>query len=134
MFNLHKTLSIHKKTVLFGEGGFNVKCKLKPTQEHQGYDLTGFSTFTGCTFSKDGEAFFGDVFELTLNLDEIRERTNETPVQGWYVSVIFPQIGDREIEFRIENAPIDRLIGTILLRCSKVGNGTKVNRDNLGGM
>lgn len=137
MFNLHETLSIHKKTVLFNEGGFNVNCKLKPNKEHKGYSLTGFSTFTGCTFSKDGEAFFGDLFELTLDLNAIREHTDKTPVRGWFISVVFPQIGNKEIEFKIESAPIDRLIGTILLRCSAVdkdGNGKRINRNNTGGI
>ena len=92
MFNLHETLSLHKKTVLFGEGGFNVKCKLKPYKTHEGFSLTGFTTFTGCTFTKDGEAVFGDVFELTLDLNAIREHTTETPVQGWYIIVQFPQL------------------------------------------
>lgn len=137
MFNLHNLLKVHKKTVLFGEGGFNVNCTLKPTKNDTGYSLTGFSTFTGCTFTKDGEAVFGDLFEITLNLDDIREKTDKTPVQGWYISVVFPQINNKEIEFRIENAPIDRLIGTVLLRCSAVANyggGTRINRGNTGGI
>lgn len=137
MFSLHKTLSFHKKTVLFNEGGFNVKCRLKPSKTHEGFSLFGFSTFTGCTFTKDGEAVFGDIFELTLDLNAIREKTNETPVQGWYVVVTFPQINNKEIEFRIENAPIDRSIGTVLLKCSAVantGSGTRTNRGNTGGI
>lgn len=136
MFNLHETLAVHKKTVLFGKGGFNVDCKLKPNKEHEGFSLTGFSTFTGCTFSKDGEAFFGDLFELTLDLNAIREHTDKMPVNGWYISVYFPQI-KREIDFKIENAPVDRLIGSILLRCSAVaanGGGKRVNRDYKGGI
>ena len=135
--NLFETLSIHKETVLFNGGGFNVDCTLKPTQTHEGYSLTGFSTFTGCMFSKDGEAFFGDLFELTLDLNKVREKTEKMPVQGWYVSVKFPQIGNKEVEFRIENAPLDRLIGTILLRCSAVtdkNGGKRINRDNTGGI
>lgn len=137
MFNLHETLSLHKETVLFGEGGFNVKCKLKPYQKHEGYSLTGFTTFTGCTFTKDGEAIFGDTFEITLDLNAIRKYTTERPVQGWYIVVQFPQLNNKEIEFRIENAPPDRLIGTILLKCSAVantGNGTRINRGNTGGI
>ncbi len=93
--SLYEIFNIHKETVLFSEGGFNVNCTLKPTPEHAGYKLSGFSTFTGCTFSKDGEAFFGDTVE-------------------------FPQLNYRWLSFTVENAPVDRTLGTVLLRCSAV--------------
>lgn len=116
--SLYDTFNIHKETVLFSEGGFNVKCILKPSSNHTGYKLNGFSTFTGCTFSKDGEAFFGDTFELTINLNALQKHTKAVPMRGWIVSVEFPQLNYKWCDFTIENAPLDRTLGTVLLRCS----------------
>lgn len=134
MFDLFKTLSVHKKTVLFNKGGFNVNCILKPDKTHKGFSLSGFSTFTGCTFTKDGEAFFGDLFELTINLEDVFKHTNEEPKKGWFVSVEFPQIQNKKFDFLIEQAPIDRLIGTALLRCSAIGQDFKSTHRAKGGI
>lgn len=118
--SLYEIFNIHKETVLFSEGGFNVNCTLKPTPEHAGYKLSGFSTFTGCTFSKDGEAFFGDTFELTIDLKALQKHTEAIPIRGWLVSVEFPQLNYRWLSFTVENAPVDRTLCTVLLRCSAV--------------
>ena len=130
--SLHDLFKIHKETVLFNkESGFNVECILKPKLEYEGISISGFCSFTGCTFSKDGEAFFGDVFELTINLDELKKYTDSIPLQGWFVSVFFPQINNKKIDFTIENAPVDRTLGTCLLRCSALtdkGKGKRVDR------
>ena len=134
--SLHEILNIHKKTVLFAQGGFNVECILKPNIADKGYKLNGFSTFVGCTFSKDGEAFFGDVFELTINLADLADKTEKIPIAGWIVIVYFPQI-KKSIDFKIENAPIDRLMGTCLLRCSALSQqdeAKRINRYNNGGI
>lgn len=122
--SLYDIFNIHKETVLFSEGGFNVKCILKPSANHKGYNLNGFSSFTGCTFSKDGEAFFGDTFELTINLQALQKYTEAIPTRGWLVAVQFPQLNYKWLDFTIENAPIDRTLGTVLLRCSAVNEKT----------
>lgn len=114
-----------------------MNCVLKPYTNHKGFELYGFSCFTGATFSKDGTAFFGDVFELTIDLNQLSKQTNQIPVRGWDVSVQFPQLNNKWLEFKIESAPIDRTIGTCLLRCSALsedGSGKRVNRNNLGGI
>ncbi|MBQ9149861.1 hypothetical protein IJX73_02910 [bacterium] len=134
--SLHDIFKIHKETVLFSKGGFNVECVLKPNIADEGYKLNGFSTFIGCTFSKDGDAFFGDVFELTINLDELSKYTDKIPVNGWVAIVHFPQI-NKDIDFQIENAPIDRTMGTCLLRCSALSpqsEAKRINRYNNGGI
>lgn len=134
--SLHDIFKVHKKTVLFHEGGFQVDCTLKPNKESDTYNLSGFTNFTGATFTKDGEIIFGDTFELTINLDELSEYTERVPSQGWSVLVHFPQI-NKNVEFLIENAPIDRTLGTCLLRCSAVADKSsskQVKRVDYGGL
>ena len=131
--NLYNILNVHKETVLFSGGGFNVKCKLKPSAKHEGFPLFGFSTFTGCTFSKDGEAFFGDTFEITIDLKQLEKLTDLRPVRGWFVTVEFPQLNDKEVEFQVENAPFDRTMGTYLLRCATATQNKNENRINRNG-
>jgi len=114
-----------------------VDCLLKQNASHEGYPLKGFSTFTGATFDESGAGFFGDSFQMTIDLEDLREKTNLIPVEGWFVDVTFPQMNNATVQFRVEHAPIDRTLGIIMLECSASttqGNGKRVNRNNSGGI
>lgn len=133
---LNDLIKLHKKTII-SNGGFSVDCVLKQNASHEGYPLRGFSLFTGKTFDESGAGYYGDTFQLTLNLDDVREKTNLIPVEGWFVDVTFPQMNNNVVSFRVENAPIDRIRGIIVLECSASttrGNGKRVNRNNSGGI
>ena len=133
---LNSVLKIHKKTIL-QNGGFSVNCTLKQNASHVGYSLKGFSTFIGATFDESGAGFFGDSFQLTIDLEDLREKTNLIPVQGWFVDVTFPQMNNQVVTFRVEHAPIDRTLGVILLECSAStsnGDSKRINRNNSGGI
>lgn len=112
-------------------------CVLKQNASHEGYSLKGFSTFIGATFDESGAGYFGDAFQLTIDLEDLREQTDLIPVKGWFVDVTFPQFNNARVSFCIENAPIDRTMGVILLECSALtsqGQGKRVNRNNSGGI
>lgn len=133
---LNDLFKIHKKSIITN-GGFSVDCVLKQNASHAGYPLRGFSLFTGATFDESGVGYFGDTFQLTLNLDDLREKTNLIPVEGWFVDVTFPQMNNAVVSFRVEHAPIDRTRGLILLECTASttkGNGKRVNRNDSGGI
>lgn len=133
---LNSLLKIHKKSML-KNGGFSVDCILKQNASHEGYPLKGFSTFIGATFDESGAGYFGDSFQLTIDLEDLREKTDLIPVEGWFVDVTFPKMNNAVVSFRVENAPIDRTLGIILLECSAAttqGKGKKVNRNNSGGI
>lgn len=137
MVDLNPLLTLHKKTVLLAGNGLAVECTLKQNKSHEGYPLKGYSNFTGLTFDENGTGFFGDVFELTLDINDVREKTNLPPVQGWLVTVKFPQMNNDEVTFAIENVAIDRTLGMYLLRCSaatSAGQGRKVYRKSPGGI
>lgn len=137
MVDLNPLLTLHKKTVLLAGNGFAVECTLKQNKSHEGYPLKGYSNFTGLTFDENGTGFFGDVFELTLDINDVREKTNLPPVQGWLVTVKFPQMNNDEVTFAIENVATDRTLGMYLLRCSaatSAGQGRKVYRKSPGGI
>ncbi len=137
MVDLNPLLTLHKKTVLLAGNGFAVECVLKQNKSHEGYALKGYSNFTGLTFDENGTGFFGDVFELTLDINDVREKTNLPPVAGWLVTVKFPQMNNDEVTFAIENVAIDRTLGMYLLRCSaatSAGQGKKVYRRSPGGI
>lgn len=137
MVDLNPLLTLHKKTVLLAGNGFAVECKLKQNKSHEGYSLKGYSNFTGLTFDENGTGFFGDVFELTLDINDVREVTNLPPVPGWLVTVKLPQMNNDEVTFAIENVAIDRTLGMFLLRCSaatSAGQGKKVYRKAPGGI
>lgn len=137
MVDLNPLLSLHKKTVLLAGNGFSVECMLKQNKSHEGYSLRGYSNFTGLTFDESGTGFFGDVFELTLDINDVKEKTDLPPVQGWLVTVKFPQMNNDEVTFVIENVAIDRTLGMYLLRCSaatSAGQGKKVYRKSPGGI
>ena len=133
---LNAMFKTHKKAI-FKNGGFSVDCVLKQNASHEGYPLKGFSVFTGATFDESGAGYFGDVFQLTIDLEDLREKTNLIPVSGWLVDVIFPQFNNSLVTFTIDHAPIDRTLGVILLECSAIagqGQGKRVNRNNSGGI
>lgn len=136
MFPLHNLLKVHKKTVFFGENGFSTKCILKPPGIKDGFEISGFVNFTGITIDESGFGNFGDTFELTINLDELKEKTEEIPVKNWMVDVYFPMI-DKWKDFKIENAPLDRTLGMALLRCTAStgqGQGKRIDRTKTGGL
>ena len=83
MFDLHKTLKVHRKTVLVSGNGFSVNCWLKPDLSQEGFQIKGFSTFIGLTFDENGAGFFGDSFELTVNLDDVFEKSTLLPARNW---------------------------------------------------
>jgi hypothetical protein len=137
MVDLNPLLTLHKKTVLVAGNGLSVECLLKQNNSHEGYPLRGYSNFTGLTFDDNGQGFFGDVFELTLDINDVREKTNLIPVAGWLVTVKFPQMNNDQVTFAIENIAIDRTLGLYLLRCSaatSAGQGKKVYRRSPGGI
>ena len=133
---LNSLFKLHKKAII-KNGGFSVDCVLKQNSSHEGYPLKGFSTFIGATFDESGAGFFGDSFQLTIDLEDLREKTNLIPTQGWFVDVTFPQMNNSVVSFRVENAPIDRTMGIILLECSastNKGNGKRISRNSSGGI
>lgn len=137
MFDLHKTLKVHRKTVLVSGNGFSVNCWLKPDLSQEGFHIKGFSTFIGLTFDENGAGFFGDSFELTVNLDDVFEKTKLLPARNWGVVVEFPQLNFQKVLFAIEEAAIDRTIGIALLKCTatvKKGEGKRVDRARSGGI
>ncbi|MBO4738026.1 MAG: hypothetical protein J5606_00530 [Bacteroidales bacterium] len=127
----------HKKDVLIAGNGFAVDCVLKPYATAEGYSLKGISHFTGVTFDEKGEGYFGDSFDITLDVNDVKKYTQQTPVRGWYIQVTFPQYNNDVVEFCIENVAIDRTLGMYLLRCSAktdAGDGKRFNRNNAGGI
>lgn len=137
MFDLHKTLKIHRKTVLVSGNGFSVNCWLKPDLSQKEFHVRGFSTFIGLTFDENGSGFFGDSFELTVNLDDVFENTKLLPARNWGVLVELPQLNYQKVLFAVEDAAIDRTIGIALLKCTatvKKGEGKRVDRTRSGGI
>lgn len=134
---LNNLLKLHKKTVLLTGNGFSVDCILKPTASHKGYKLKGFSTFIGVTFEDNHVGAFGDSFELTLDVEALKEKTNEIPIRGWSVVVFFEQMAGVPVEFKIENVAIDRTLGMYLIKCTAsttTGNPKAAKRQISGGM
>ena len=134
---LNQLLQIHKKTVLIGGNGFAVDCVLKQNASVEGFEIKAFSTFVGLTFNESGTGFFGDSFELTVDADDVRAKTNLTPTHGWFVDVTFPQMNNQTVTFAVENVAIDRTIGVYLLKCTATtgaGKGKRVNRNAAGGI
>lgn len=139
---LNSLLKLHNETVLVDGNGFAVDCILKENASHEGYPIKGFSTFVGVTFDESGvrntnNGYFGDSFQITLNLATVRKFTDKMPVEGWFIIVTFPQMNNAQVEFCVERAPIDRTNGRILLECSAStaqGEGKRVNRNDPGGI
>ena len=137
MFDLHKTLKIHRKTVLVSGNGFSVNCWLKPDLSQEEFHVRGFSTYIGLTFDENGSGFFGDSFELTVNLDDVFENTKLLPARNWGVLVELPQLNYQKVLFAVEDVAIDRTIGIALLKCTatvKKGEGKRVDRTRSGGI
>ena len=134
---LNSLFKLHKKAALIHGNGFAVECILKQNAAHEGYPLKGFSTFIGLTFDESGAGYFGDSFEITLDVEDVREKTDLIPVAGWLVTVTFPQMNNAQVTFCVENVAIDRTLGMYLLKCSastSAGQGKKVYRKTPGGI
>jgi len=138
MNNLHELLKIHKETVLLTGNGFAVDCVLKPTaSSSEGFELKGLSNFIGVTFEENHFGSFGDSFELTIDINELRKHTDLIPTRSWIVIVKFPQMNETPVSFRIENVALDRTLGMCLIKCSastSTGNPKSVQRQISGGM
>ena len=135
--NLHEMLKIHKETVLLSGNGFSVDCILKPKNSNAEFDLRGFSSFIGVSFDDSGMGYFGDSFELTIDFNALKEKTDLIPTEGWEVIVKFPQMNGEPVKFRIENVATDRLLGMYLIKCSAStsnGKGKTVQRKSSGGL
>lgn len=135
---LNNLLSIHKKTVFFGEkSGNSVAVILKPQPSDDGFDLRGYTNFTGLNFLDGDKGYFGDSFELTINADDLFEKTNKKPVEGWIANVELPQMNNERVDFYVKDTAFDRTSGYYLLKCTAattIMHGCKVNRDNAGGI
>lgn len=134
---LDELLEVHKETVLIDGNGFAVDCVLKPTSTHSGFNLQGFSTFIGLSFNENGVGFFGDSFELTINVKSLKKLTDLIPTRAWSVGVKFPQMNGELVNFKIEDVATDRTLGTYLIKCSASatsGSGMIVKRQPSGGM
>lgn len=134
---LNSLLKIHKKTVLVGGNGFSVDCVLKQNAAHTGWPIKGFSTFIGLMFDEKGVGYFGDSFELTLDIEDVKAVTDLVPVSGWFVEVTLVQFNNDKVLFYIEDVPIDRTLGMYLLKCSASttkGQGRRVDRNGAGGI
>jgi len=149
--SLNDLLKLHKETVLFGEGGFPADCILKPTAGHEGgnelsasadapasaFKVKGFSSFIGVTFDENQAGYFGDSFEITINLDELAKKTDLIPTKGWGITAYFPQMNGKAVNFIAESVAIDRTLGMCLFKCSastSQGEGKVVKRQASGGM
>lgn len=134
---LHSMLKNHKKTALLAGNGFSVDCILKEKGATTGFQLKGFSTFVGANFDEKGIGYFGDSFEITIDVEDVLEHTNITPAEGWLISVSHPEFKNSSSDFYIQNVAIDRTLGLYLLKCSAStgsGQGKRVNRNNPGGI
>ena len=137
MNNLHDLLKIHKETVLLDGNGFGVDCILKPTATSEGFQIKGFSSFIGVSFEDNHTGYFGDSFELTVNVETLKKLTDLIPTRAWSVSVNFPQMDGTPVNFKIENVALDRTLGMYLIKCSastSTGNPKIVRRQSSGGM
>lgn len=137
MNNLHDLLKIHKETVLLDGNGFAVDCILKPTATSEGFQIKGFSSFIGVSFEDNHTGYFGDSFELTVNVETLKKLTDLIPTRAWSVSVNFPQMDGTPVNFKIENVALDRTLGMYLIKCSastSTGNPKIVRRQSSGGM
>ena len=135
---LNNLLSIHKKTVFFGKNaGNSVNVLLKTNPSDAGFDLTGYTNFVGLDFTDGDKGYFGDSFELTINVDDLAEKTDKKPVEGWIANVELPQMNNERVDFYVKNVAYDRTLGFYLLKCTAAtneGKGCKINRDNAGGI
>lgn len=134
---INALLKKHKKTCLIAGNGRAYECTLKPTSTAAGFPLKGVSNFVGATFDENGNGYFGDSFDITLDSDDVREFTNLTPVAGWFITVTFPEYNNTKVTFKIENVAIDRTLGMYLLHCSASkdeGKGKRINRNGNGGI
>ena len=134
---LDEMLAIHKETVLLTGNGFSVDCVLKPAKNHQGFSLKGFSTFIGVSFDDSGMGCFADSFELTIDINALKNLTNLIPTRAWEVEVKFPQMDKTPVNFRIENVATDRTLGMYLIKCSAStvnSSGKTVTRKSSGGL
>lgn len=134
---LHDLFKIHKKAFLVSGNVFSVDCVLKPYPSHTGFALKGFSTFVGATFDDKGYGYFGDSFELIIDVNDLKEFTNQVPVKGWIVDVKLPQYNNDTVSFCIEQAPIDRTLGMYMLKCTAATedeDGKRIDRNNAGGI
>ncbi len=137
MNNLHELLKIHKETVLITGNGFAVDCILQPPSSNDGFELKGLTSFIGLTFEDNHNGFFGDSFELTIDYNALKEKTDLIPVRGWGIVVKFPQLNNEPVPFKIENVAFDRTLGMYLIKCSAstmTGNPKSVQRQSSGGM
>ena len=137
MNNLHELFKIHKETVLVDGNGFAVDCVLKPINSNLSFDLKGFSSFIGVSFDESGMGYFGDSFELTINIDTVKKKTNLIPTRGWGIVVYFPQMNGKPVDFKIENVATDRTLGMYLIKCTAStsnGQGKTVTRRSSGGL
>ena len=135
--NLHELLKIHKETVLLSGNGFAVDCILKPTGSSEGFRLKGFSSFIGVTFDESGMGYFGDSFELTIDINALKSQTELIPTRLWSVVVKFPQMDGTPVDFKIENVATDRTLGMYLIKCTAStsnGQGKTVTRRTSGGL
>lgn len=137
MNNLHELFKIHKETVLLEGNGFAVDCILKPPNSNTEFPLKGFSTFIGVNFDESGMGYFGDSFELTINVDALKKITKLIPTRAWSVVVNFPQMDGTPVDFKIENVATDRTLGMYLIKCTASttnGQGKTVTRRSSGGL
>lgn len=135
--SLHDMLKIHKKAFLIDGNGFSVDCLLKPYPSHEGYKLKGLPSFVGATFDDKGNGYFGDSFELLIDVNDLRKYTNQVPHKGWIAEITLPQYNNDTVSFCIEQAPIDRTLGMFMLKCSAATeneDGKRVDRNNAGGI
>lgn len=133
MSGIHDMLKIHKRSSLFSKRGTAVDCVLKSYPSHEGYGVSGLTSFIGLTIEESGYGCYADSFELTLNADEVFEYTNQVPARGWIVTVRLPQMNDKIVPFYIEEVATDRTLGMYLLKCSTSttpGNGKRIDRNN----
>ncbi len=134
---LHELFKLHKETVLLDGNGFRVDCILKPTGTSKEIKMEGFSSFIGVSFQESNAGFFGDSFELTINVETLKKYTDLIPTKGWSVSVKFPQMDSTPVNFKVENVAVDRTLGMYLLKCSastSTLNPKQVQRQISGGM
>ena len=132
--SIHDLLKIHKKAI-FSTGGTAVECLLKPYATHEGFEVSAITNFVGLTIDESGFGCYADSFELTINFDDLIQKTNLIPTRAWVLDVKLPQMNNSLQTFYIESVAIDRTLGMYLIKCSNTttaGKGKKIERSNGG--